>query len=280
MTTPNQQQSEAWNGPESAHYVDHADQYDLQLEPFTDAIFERAQPAPNEAVLDVGCGCGAMTLAAARAARTAVGLDISEPLVNVASSRARAATIDNVDFVVADAQTHVFEDAFDLIVSQFGLMFFDDPLAGFTNLRHALSPGGRIVFVSWQGLEVNEWLMTIGQALAAHATLPTLGGLTAGPGMFALKDADETTTLLTSAGFTQVNVEPVSPSILLGGGGTLDQSIDFLLGTGITRGLLSQVAPAQQSEVIDKLREALGARYESGVGVRLGAAGWLFSAER
>ncbi|HZJ07821.1 MAG TPA: class I SAM-dependent methyltransferase [Nocardioidaceae bacterium] len=277
----NQQQSEAWNGAESAHYVDHADRYDRQLAPFTDALFESVQLEPHHSVLDVGCGTGATTLTAVRAARTALGADISRPLLEVAADRARSASIDNAEFVVADAQTYAFaEGAFDIVISQFGLMFFDDPISAFTNLRRALAPGGRAAFICWQGLEANEWVMVVGRAVAQHVTLPDLGGLAGGPGMFALEDPDETAALLDAAGFTQIEFEPLSPTVLLGGGGTLDESIDFLLGTGIARGLLGLAEPDARAAAIEAVRAALAERYEPGVGVPLGTGAWLVTARK
>jgi len=80
----NQQQSDAWNGAEAVHYVDQSDRYDRQLAPFADALFARVQLEPHHSVLDVGCGCGVTTLIAARGARTALGVDISSPLLEVA----------------------------------------------------------------------------------------------------------------------------------------------------------------------------------------------------
>ena len=160
----NRQQSEAWNGAEAVHWVDHADRYDRQLAPFADALLERVQLEPRHAVLDVGCGCGATTLTAARRAGAALGVDISEPLLEIATDRARAASVDNAEFVMADAQTYAFaEGAFDVAISQFGLMFFDDPVSAFSNLRRALVPGGSAAFVCWQGLEANEWVSIVGR---------------------------------------------------------------------------------------------------------------------
>ncbi|MGZ6994121.1 MAG: class I SAM-dependent methyltransferase [Acidimicrobiia bacterium] len=275
----NQQQSEAWNGAESAHWVDHADRYDRQLAPFADAMFERVQLDPQHAVLDVGCGCGATTLTAARRARAALGVDISNPLLEIAADRARAASVANAEFVVADAQVYAFaEGAFDLVISQFGLMFFDDPLSAFTNLRRALAPDGEVAFVCWQGLEANEWVSVAGRAAAQHVALPALGGQAGGPGMFSLKDADEIAALLVAAGLTQIEIESIAPSILLGGGGTLDESMEFLLGMGIARGLLSRLEPAARAAAIEAISVSLAERYEPGAGVRLGTGAWLVSA--
>jgi len=277
--SPNQAQSEAWNGGESVHYVSHADRYDRQLVLFTEALLICACLQPDDAVLDVGCGCGVTTIAAGRSARSAVGVDISHSLVGIATERAAAAGIDNVEFVVADAQTHTFDDGqFDVIISQFGLMFFDDPEGAFTNLRRSLAPGGRLAFICWQELVANDWLMVVGRAVARYGDLPDLGGRVGGAGMFALKQPDETTALLTEVGFTQTVVDPISTTILLAGGGTLDESIEFLLGMGMVRGLLGRLGPDERDKAIDEVRATLAERYEPGVGVRLGAAGWLVSA--
>jgi SAM-dependent methyltransferase len=275
---PNQQQVEAWNGGESVHYVDHADRYDRQLAPFADALLDAVGPVRTDRVLDVGCGCGATTLAAARAAGVVLGVDVSVPLLEVA--RARAASLGNVDFVVADAQTHRFDDgAFDVVISQFGSMFFDEPVAAFANLRRSLAPGGRLALVTWQELAANEWLTVVASAVARRAELPSLGGRSNGPGMFFLQDPDETSALLGSAGFTDVEIEPLSPSLLLAGGGTLDESVDFLVGMGMVRGLLGRIEDAADRDVaLEEVRAALAEHLEPGVGVRLGAAGWLVTA--
>ena len=275
----NEQQAEAWNGPESLHFVEHADRYDLQLEPFTQALLARALPQAHEVVLDVGCGSGATTLAAAAKAERATGLDLSRPLVELAMRRARAAAVGNADFVIADAQTHDFTaETFDLLISQFGLMFFDDPVLALTNIRGAMRPGGRAVFVSWQELPANEWLMLIGKAVGRHVELPEFGGQARGPGMFSHCNVDEIVTLLCAAGFEQVECESWTPKILIGGGGSLDGSIKFLLHTGMARGLLSLVDPTAQAEVVRTVSADLGARYEEGVGTRVGAAAWVVAA--
>lgn len=276
----NEQQAEVWNGSESLHYVDHADRYDVQLAPFTWAVLDRASSQAREIVLDVGCGSGAMTLAAATRAERVTGIDLSQPLVELAERRAQTGAIGNADFVIADAQTYEFAaGTFDLLLSQFGLMFFDDPVRAFTNIRSALRPGGRAVFVVWQGLHANEWLTVIGDAVGRHAELPEFGGQARGPGMFSLCDVDEIATLLRAAGFEEAEYESCTPTVLLGGGGTLHESIDFLFGMGMPRGLLGLVDPSARAEVIRTVSAELSDRYEEGIGVRLGAAAWLVAAQ-
>jgi len=276
----NERQAEAWNGPEAVHFVDHADRYDRQLEPFTRVLLERAAPDADGVVLDVGCGAGATTRAAAARAKRVVGVDLSRPLVELARRRAQAAAIGNVEFVIADAQTHDFAaGTFDVLISQFGLMFFDDPVGAFTNIRRSLRAGGRATFVCWQGLHANEWLMLIGDAVSRHVVLPEFGGLTRGPGMFALSEADEITALLGAAGFDRVECDSYTPTILIGGGGALDDSVELLLGGGMPRGLLGLVDPIDRDDVLRTVQAELADRYEVGVGIRLGAAAWVVTAQ-
>ena len=92
---PNRNQSEAWNGGESVHYVDHADRYDRQLAPFTEALLEQVRLTPHCSLLDVGCGCGALTLAASVIAGSAVGIDISVPLTPLCQPSVRRVLLPN-----------------------------------------------------------------------------------------------------------------------------------------------------------------------------------------
>jgi len=129
-------------------------------------------------------------------------------------------------------------------------------------------------------MEANEWVSVIAEAVAHHVALPTLGGQAAGPGMFSLKDRDEIAALLVHASFTRVEIEPLSSTVLIGGGGAFDESVEFLLGVGIARGLLSQAGPDARGPAVEQIREFLATRYEPGFGVRLGAAAWLVSAAK
>ena len=277
--TINQQQTEHWNGDESAHWVTHADRYDRQLAPFSDLLFDRLQLDDRQQLLDVGCGCGATTVAAARKVRQATGADLSKPMLAVAARRAEVAAVNNAEFIVADVQTHRFsEAAFDRIISRFGVMFFDDPVGAFTNLHRALAPDGQLAFVIWQPLAANEWLLVPGLAAAEHIALPDISGPTTGPGMFSLADQGRIQEILENAGFTNIEIEPTSPTITLGGGGTLDESVDFLLGTGIARALLDPAEPDTRAKAIDAVRHVLAEHFELNVSVRLSTGAWLVTA--
>src|SRR6266702_4708839 len=143
-----------WNGPSGQRWADRHKAQETLLGPIADVLIERAKPKPGERVLDVGCGSGATTVAFARAVVPdgfALGLDVSDPMLSQA--RALAPKGLPLDFVLADATVHPFEPAsFDLLASRFGVMFFADPIASFTNLRRALKPSGRLAFTSEKGV--------------------------------------------------------------------------------------------------------------------------------
>src|SRR6266567_7137607 len=132
MSIANTAQAEHWNtGPGVAHWVANQARYDRMHAPFTALILAAAALRPGENVLDVGCGCGGTTLAAARlvAPGQATGLDLSAPMLARARADARASGLDNVLFVQGDAQVYPLEPArFDAVLSRFGVMFFDDPV--------------------------------------------------------------------------------------------------------------------------------------------------------
>ena len=220
-----------------------------------------------------------MTIKAARVCAAAVGVDVSAAVLAVARQRATDAHVANVEFVEADAQRHRFGSGqFDAVISRFGLMFFDDPPVAFTNLHRSLRDEGRLVSVCWQGLEANPWLLVPGLAAAAHVPLPSAVGA-AGPGMFSLADNDRLAGLLTDAGFGEIEIDPVAPEITLGGGGDIDETVAFLLGTGIAWALFDGAAPAARRRAIGAVTDALREFYEPARGVVLGTAAWLVTAE-
>ena len=135
----------------------------------TARLLAGAQIQDGENVLDAGCGCGDVTIRAARATGSghALGADFSRILVPEARRLAAAAGAGNARFEVADVQVHpVGAGVFDVVLSSFGVMFFDDPMAAFGNLRKALRRGGRLAFVCGRTREENP-IFTFGFAGAA-----------------------------------------------------------------------------------------------------------------
>jgi SAM-dependent methyltransferase len=96
---------------------------------------------------------------------------------------------------------------FDAVMSQFGVMFFDQPVAAFANIRAQLAPAGRLAFACWQTIDRNPW--SVGAALAGIVPPPPPpepGKSATGP--FALGDHERTQGILESAGFVNVRRTP------------------------------------------------------------------------
>jgi SAM-dependent methyltransferase len=277
----NEEQKEHWNSDEASHWVAHQLRYDTMLAPFGDRLLAAAQLSETDRVIDVGCGCGATTLESGRRAVTGsvTGLDLSMPMLDVARRRATEERVTNVSFVVGDAQVYPFpDDGFDAAISRFGLMFFDDPRAAFTNLARALASGGRLVFVCWQDLFSNPFIAVPGLAIAQHVELPDMGPPGA-PGMFALADPMRIRSLLADAGLVDLVIEPLAEEILLGGGGTLDEAVEFLRDGGMGRAVLAGVDESTRDRALTAARDAL-APYVTDEGVRIGTAAWLVTCRR
>ena len=280
MTTANDEQERHWNDDVTvADWVNGQAAHDATLAPFIDPLLDAAHAGGASHVLDIGCGCGATTLAAARRSPDghAHGVDLSRPMLARAADDAAVSGVDNASFEQADAQIHDFEpDAFDAAISRFGVMFFADP-AAFDNIRRAIRPGGRLAFVSWQPLAANEWLLVPGAALAEHVPLPDTGHA-GGPGMFALAEPDRVRQLLGVAGWHDIDVTAHHTSMLVGGPGDLDTAVEFLAGGSLGRAALANADRAAAGRAVDAVRGAL-APHLTAEGVRLGAAVWLVTAE-
>jgi SAM-dependent methyltransferase len=180
-------------------------------ERLTDAISEYLLDAAalrsGERVLDIGCGGGKTSMAAVRFVGeqgAVVGADLSAPLSELARQRAGEAGVENIDFRVLDVQIDAIEGgSFDVAISQFGVMFFDEPVMAFRNIRAHLKPGGRIAFACWQAIEANPWFFASAVAeFAPPPPAPAPGKSPTGP--FALADPDTATHILQSAGFADI----------------------------------------------------------------------------
>src|ERR1019366_10132589 len=140
-----------WNGPGGQHWSDRQQHQDVLLAPISDILIDRARAKAGERIIDVGCGCGATTIALAQKVGPAghvMGIDISGPML--ARGREIAPANLPVEFVLADATVYPFvPEGFDLLASRFGVMFFAEPALSFANMRKALRPSGRPSLSCW-----------------------------------------------------------------------------------------------------------------------------------
>jgi len=279
-TGPNAEQIQYWNDIAGPKWVALQPLIDAQIRSLGFLAMARAALTAGERVLDVGCGCGHTTVEIARRVGptgSVVGIDVSSRMLECARDRARSAGIANVRFDNADAQTHAFAGArFDVLFSRFGVMFFTDPTAAFANLRTALRPGGRLGFVCWRDLKQNPWMLVPLMAAAQHIQLPAPPPPGA-PGPFAFADAERVRGILARAGFVDVSLDPLDEALVVGGGGDLDQTVDFLLQMGPAGAALREVGAEARSAVAVAVRDALRP-FVTDAGVRLAGAAWVVTA--
>lgn len=268
----NQPQREFWNGPVAQSWVDRAAHFERGFTGITAALMDFAAPMAGEAVLDIGCGAGATTVAIAQrvASGKATGVDISKVFIDAA----RALHGDKASFIEADATEYPFQPEFDLIISRLGLMFFADPVRSFANIRKALKPGGRLAFVCWCPMEeipglIEPYRAALPLLPPAEPTPPDA------PGPFGLANADRTRRILAEAGWCNIHIEKAMPLSLVGT--TLDEAIDQTMNLGP---LARRTRDLPQS-VKDQVREAIApvlARYQTAEGIAPPVAVWLVGA--
>lgn len=284
MSGDNEKQRRYWNENGAAVWTSMQEQLDRQIGPLGDAALAAARLLPGERVLDVGCGCGQTSFQAARMVPPdghVVGLDISEPMIARATERARNEGLENVSFVLGDAQVcpaDVLGGVADVVVSRFGVMFFADSVAAFANLAALTRSGGRMAFVCWQPNEKNGW------SAPMRAELQTIfpDQLVPGPndpGPFLLADPIRTQSILESAGWVEVrSTEYVQPIQVLGTT-NFDEAVSGMLLIGGAVRLLPDASDEQRiatHAAAHRVVEAIWTRN----GAIADAACWIVTAHR
>ena len=267
----NREQSALWNGTGARAWVETQQVMDQMFEPMERLLVDSLAGTHPAALLDIGCGTGSTTLAAARRLgpqARCVGLDISAPMIEMARARAAREQLP-VGFIAADAQVHGFEPAsFDTLISRFGVMFFDDPVAAFANLGQAARPGARLHFTAWRSADENPFMTTAERAAAP--LLPELPTRRPGaPGQFAFADRERVAAILRDSGWTGIEIEPVDFTCTM----PTQELPNYIRWMGPVGQVLQKADDATR----DRVGGAVRAAFESfvhGVEVRFTAACW------
>ena len=268
-----------WNEDGGRRWASAAERTTTIFEPITRALLDFAAPQPGERVLDVGCGSGATVLELSRCVEPGgrvLGVDVSRVILAKAETLVGAAGSSNVELLLADGATHDFERAFDLVFSQFGVMFFAEPVAAFANLRRALVAGGRLAFACWREPEANPW-MTVALE-AAKPFGPPLDPIPPdAPGPFAFKDDARVRAIVSGAGFRDVNVVRRDHRLRMGARGERAAAA-HMASVGAVGRLLADVDAETKTAAIDAIHKTFE-RHTTGEGIVLAASVWFVSAK-
>jgi SAM-dependent methyltransferase len=272
----NDEQLARWNGIEGEFWTSQQARLDRTLAPVIGPLLAFAGPRDATTVIDVGCGCGATTIELARAVGLSgrvVGIDISEPMLALASERTRE--FNNTTCLLGDAATLPLQDlGAELIISRFGVMFFGDPVAAFANLRTGLLPAGRLRFACWRPIYENPWLQIPLHAVYEHAPrLPKPDPEEPGP--FAFADTQRVTGILTAAGFSTPSFTPLDIEMDLAAGGTLEDAVMHSSQMGPAKRALADQPDDIRAAAIESIRKAFAT-----AGTKLPGAVWLVAADR
>ncbi|MFL5351638.1 class I SAM-dependent methyltransferase [Archangium sp.] len=269
------EQTKLWNGRAGRAWVDAQELLDPMFKPLEDLLVEAVVAGSGRRVLDVGCGTGSTTLAAARvlgAKGHCIGIDISDPMITAARARAEREGAP-ASFIRANAQDHAFEPAsFDMIISRFGVMFFDDFVQAFANLRRAAKDGAELRFIAWRSPSENPFMTT-----AERAAAPLLPNLPArrpdAPGQFAFADQHRVHRILEESGWAGIDLQPIDVACTL----PEKELVRYLTRLGPLGVILHEADDRTRTEVIETVRAAFEP-YVHGAEVRFTAACWRVGA--
>jgi SAM-dependent methyltransferase len=257
-------------------WVRHDDVIDGHSAPFGAAAMDALEPLAGAHILDVGCGTGRTTCQLAARARpdgAVIGVDLSRRMIDHA--RTVAAGVANVSFVVGDATTMRLDASLDAIYSRNGVMFFDDPVRAFAQLRSHVRGGGRLAFSCWRDPLTNPWLSVPVLVSAAVLGPPDLPG-PGRSGPFAFPTTDVLVETLRGAGWTNIDIaelsveQPYPAGDATASATVMTQTIPTLA-AGLRR------RPERRDDLERAIANALRPYERDGV-VVLQAAGWIVSA--
>ena len=266
-----------WQGRVGSSWAAQWQRTDRSFAPLTKRLLGAIiAQGDHRSIVDIGCGAGELSIAVASAmpGATVLGLDISADLIDVAA--ARGADTANLRFSVADAAA--WRDANfapDLYVSRHGVMFFDDPVAAFSNLANAAAPNVKMIFSCFRSPAENDWARKIGALLPSTAASDPHA-----PGPFAFADPDYVRDILSAAGWGDIAFEPVDFDYTAGeGNDPVGDAMDFFAQIGPAARAIRTLSGDDRTDFLNRLR-ALAEAHGTENAVRFAAAAWIVTAQK
>ena len=231
------------------------------FEPYAQELGLRAASLKPKRVLEIAAGTGVLTRVLAEKLEPTseiVATDLNQPMLDQALSL--QAGKGGVTFRQADAQSLPFDDgSFDLVVCQFGVMFFPDKSQGYREARRVLKPGGTYIFAVWDQISSNDFVVVATAALAGRFPDDPPKFMERAPhGYF---DTVAILAAVKEAGFSDASVETVDK--ISRASSALDAATGYCQGNPL-RGEIEARAPGDLQSVTETVAAALAARFGGG----------------
>ncbi len=274
----NVDQKKFWNESKGKSWVELQPKIDSLLKPIGEAALSKLNPIEGEKIAELGCGTGTMSfLISKKIGKSGLvqGFDISEPMLDYAEKRRINSNLVNIKYTLADLQTYEFkENSFDALFSRFGVMFFDNPVVAFSNLRRSLKRGGRFIFACWAERLENDWIELPTEIASRFLELPPTPPEKT-PGPFAFEDKEYVISILNEAGWKNVSFENFSCAH--SAGRTLDEAARFLGRMGPMSGPIENSGSKTRERFFEALKLELS-KYETDEGIMMNFSTWIVSA--
>ena len=278
MKEINIDQKEFWNHKKGKLWVSLGPRIDDMFGPLGDEALKVLAPQKGENVIDIGCGTATTSLKLAGLLGrkgSVIGMDISKPILEYAKQNAKENSIKNIEFVLADAQNYCFmADSYDAIFSRFGVMFFDDPVAAFSNILKGIKSGGRLTFVCWADRSANDWIEVSTNIASKFLELPPKSA-PRDPGPFAFEDPLYLNEVLSDSGWSEISIENYSVTNVVGK--STKAAADFLSRMGPMSVPFEDSEDSVKRKVIDSLEKCF-ADYVTTRGVEMHFSAWIVTA--
>jgi SAM-dependent methyltransferase len=278
----NAESTEAWSGPLFERFVRFRPYVAEGLGRHGEVAMAVHPPREGDRVLDLGCGFGDTTRRLAELVGgkgVAVGVDVSQPFVQLATEEAEAAGLANVSYWVGDIQIANLGGPFDYVFSRMGMQFFANPVQALRNVRRAMRPGGRISFVVWRRKLDNGWVHEAERVVERYLEHPDeTDEPTCGPGPFSMANADVVSEQMAIAGFEAIELRRCDLPLKMGA--DLDGAVDLVMSIGPAGEVLrlwGERAEVIRPTITAQIREVLE-QFETDDGVVAPSSTWIVSA--
>ncbi|MDJ0514594.1 MAG: class I SAM-dependent methyltransferase [Methyloceanibacter sp.] len=257
--------SQDWAHERGQKWCDQLAAMEATLDPVDAPLIDALDLDRPLRIAEIGCGGGGTLLKLlrhAQAGSSVHGIDISPALADRARARIARHEADAAIHVANAESAAAPEGPYDRLISRFGIMFFDDPQAAFSNLSSWLAPGGQIAFAVWGPPPQNPWMTSLREAVSQVMDVPDPDP--DAPGPFRYAGGDKLLGLLKEAGLRDLNIRDWRGLIPLGGGVPPEPAVDFAFNAFSLGDLLVEADEAVTEEVRQRLTQCYAAHVQDG----------------